>query len=246
MPRELLEAKKLELIQEKVCESIAPCSSSSADHYNIRLKQTRLLVKSSAVRSRTTSAKEISTASGNESAASAVAVGLTETTMITAAEVLAGHVPRHHDIEAHAGVTISGKSREGGLTPTFRMGVESAARPGAKVRNQGRLILCLLHDASEEVMIAQPTQGDVMSPIRQHPLLVQDLGKAIWAEAENVVIVETDPTHLLIALAHHRLDHAVGGARPLYHRAAYRPIQQEPGLELADRDRLLRDLVPAH
>ena len=205
-------------------------------------------MKSSAARSRIVSAKETSTASGSGSAASAanaVAVGLTETTGTTAAEVLAGHVPHHHDIEAHPGVTISGKSREGGSTPTFRMGVESAARPGAKVRNQGRRILCLLLDAIGEVEIAQPTQGDVMIPIRQHPLLVQDLGRAMWAEAENVVIVETDPTHLLIALAHHRLDHAVGGARLPYHPAAYRPSQQEPGLELADRDRTLRDLVPA-
>lgn len=220
--------------------------SITTDHNDIRSKQTKLRVKSSAARSRTISAKEISTASGSGSAASAVAVGLTETTMTTAAEVLARPVPRHHDIEAHAGVTISGKSREGESTPTFRMGVESAARPGAKVRNQFRLILCLLLDAIEEVVVVQPTQGDVMSPIRQHPLLVQDLEKAIWAEAENVVIVETDPTHLLIALAHHRLDHAVEGARPLYHRAAYHPSQQEPDPELADRDYLLRDLVPAH
>lgn len=209
-------------------------------------------MKSSAAKSRITSAKEISTASGSGSVTSAgsaegaVAVGLTETTMTTAVEVLAGHVPRHRDIEVHQFVMIFGKPRDGGSTRTFRMGVESAAPPGAKVRDQRRLILCLLLDAIEEVVITRPTQGDVMIQLRRHPLLVQDLEKAILAEAENVVIVETDPTHLLIALAHHRLDHAVGGARLPCQRAAYRPSQREPGLEVADRDRVLRDLVPAH
>ena len=216
----------------------------TADHHDIRLKQTKLPVRSSAARSRIISAKETSTASGSGSVASGVAVGLTETIMTTAAEVLGGHVPRHRDIEVHHDVMISGKFREGS-TRTFQMEVESAAHPGAKARNQRRPILCLLLDAIEEVVVVQLLQGDVMIPIRQH-LLVQDPGKAILAEAENVVIVETDPTHLLIALAHHRLDHAVGGARLPYHRAACRPSRQEPGLELADSDRLLRDLVPAH
>ena len=225
VPKELLEAKKLELIQEKVRLADGSAHEQSAD--SCRSMQNGLQKKRAFVKSKKEQGSEMWTQFDNESETNAVAaegeaVGEAVDRFMTGAQVIQGHL---HDEETRRAVL---HHQDEMWTPTFRLEeaieelvLEAGLVPDQfRAQYQGPLLDRDLHfhtarrlsaPSGQDLLLVQGHQRssgrDCQAvPFHQSGVALRKRGGALF----HVVKIVHDLTHVLTRHAHDRLEDVEG------------------------------------